>query len=119
MSDEFLKIATSEINEEISKIQKILGSCSKNSDVYTNAVNIQNSIHKIKGLAPMMGKEELGHLSSLLESVLKKIIDGAVCDEILASLIITIPEMKKSMIYADYSLDKIKQIILQISSALS
>ena len=119
MSDEFLKVATAEINDEISEIQHILNSCHNSLDVSANATKIQKSTHKIKGLAPMMGKEDLGSLSSLLDSVLKKIMDGVVIDEIFESLITAVGEMKNSMIYSDYNLDEIKQRISKISSHFS
>ena len=117
MSDEFLKIATAEINDEILEIQNILNFCHSSLDVSTNAAKIQKSTHKIKGLAPMMGKEEVGRLSSLLDSVLKKIIDGAIIDDILESLIDAVTEMKNSMTNSDYNLDKVKQRISKIISA--
>ncbi len=116
MSDEFLKIATAEINDEISKIHHILNFCHSTLDVSANAAKIQKSTHKIKGLAPMMGKEEVGSLSSLLDSVLKKIMDGAIVDGILESLIDAVGEMKNSMTNSDYNLDKIKQRISKIIS---
>jgi chemotaxis protein histidine kinase CheA len=116
MSNEFLKIATAEINDEISEIQNILNSCHDNLDISANAAKIQKSTHKIKGLAPMMGKEELGNLSSLLDSVLKKIMDGIIIDEIFESLIDAVDEMKNSMTNSDYNLDEIKQRISKISS---
>ncbi|MCE9617871.1 MAG: Hpt domain-containing protein [Nitrosarchaeum sp.] len=119
MSDEFLQVATAEINNEISEIQNILNSCQSSHDVSANAAKIQKSTHKIKGLAPMMGKEDLGSLSALLDSLLKKIMTGIVVDEILESLIIAADEMKKSMTCTDYNLDKIKQRISNLSSALS
>ena len=119
MSDEFLKVATAEINNEISEIQNILNSCQSSLDVSANAAKIQKSTHKIKGLAPMMGKEDLGNLSSLLDSLLKKIMNGIIVDEILEPLIIAADEMKKSMTCPDYNLDKIKQRISNLSSALS
>lgn len=116
MSDEFLKIATGEINDEISEIQKILDSCRNNNDISVNAAKIQKSTHKIKGLAPMMGKEDLGNLSSLLDSVLKKIINGAVLDEIFELLITAVDEMRNSMTNSDYDLDEIKQRVSKIST---
>ena len=119
MSDEFLKVATAEINDEISEIQHILNSCHNSLDVSANAAKIQKSTHKIKGLAPMMGKEDLGSLSSLLDSVLKKIMDGAIADEIFESLITAVDEMKNSMTCSDYNLDEIKQRISKISSHFS
>ena len=48
MSDEFLKVATAEINNEISEIQNILNSCQSNLDASANAAKIQKSTHKIK-----------------------------------------------------------------------
>ena len=119
MSDEFLKVATAEINNEISEIQNILNSCQSSLDVSANATKIQKSTHKIKGLAPMMGKEDLGSLSALLDSLLKKIMNGIIADEILELLIIAADEMKKSMTCPNYNLDKIKQRISNLSSALS
>lgn len=119
MSAEFLKIATAEINDEISKIQNILNSCHNDLDVSANAAKIQKSTHKIKGLAPMMGKEELGSLSSLLDSILKKITHDTIPDELLESLIDAVGEMKNSMTIPNYNLDKIKQKISQISLTLS
>lgn len=119
MSDEFLKVATAEINNEISEIQNILNSCKINLDVSANAAKIQKSTHKIKGLAPMMGKEDLGDLAALLDSLLKKIMNGIVANEMLELLIIATNEMKKSMTSTDYNLDEIKQKISHLSSALS
>ena len=119
MSDEFLKVATTEINDEISEIQNILNSCKSSFDMSANATKIQKSTHKIKGLAPMMGKKDLGDLAALLDSLLKKIMNGVVATEILESLVIAADEMKKSMTCPDYNLDKIKQKISHMSSALS
>ncbi|HEY4681245.1 MAG TPA: Hpt domain-containing protein [Nitrosarchaeum sp.] len=119
MSDEFLKVATAEINNEISEIQNILNSCQSSLDASANAAKIQKLTHKIKGLAPMMGKEDLGILAALLDSLLKKIMNGIVVNEILESLVIAADEMKKSMTCPDYNLDKIKQKISHLSSALS
>ena len=119
MSDEFLKVATAEINNEISEIQNILNSCQSSLDVSANATKIQKSTHKIKGLAPMMGKEDLGSLSALLDSLLKKIMNGIIVNDLLESLIMAVDEMKKSMTYSNYNLDKIKQRISNFYSALS
>ena len=51
MSDEFLKVATSEINAEIFAINNVLSSYHTSLDVSANATKIQKSTHKIKGLA--------------------------------------------------------------------
>jgi len=118
MSKEFLKIATDEINDEISQIQNIVNSCSTGIELCKNASHIQKSTHKIKGLAPMMGKEELGILSALLDSIFKKISDIVITDEMFNLLISAVSEMKNSMIYNDYDLNEIKQKVSQMSSIL-
>jgi chemotaxis protein histidine kinase CheA len=119
MSEEFLKIATDEINEEIAQIQNIVSSSPTRIELCKNASQIQKSTHKIKGLAPMMGKEELGSLSALLDSIFKKISNTSITDEMFDSLVSAVGEMKNSMIHSDYNLDEIKQKISQISSAVS
>jgi len=116
MSKEFLKIATDEINYEISQIQNIVNSCPTSHGICKNAAQIQKSTHKIKGLAPMMGKEELGILSGLLDSVFKKISDTTISDEMFALLIKAVDEMKNSMTHNNYDLNEIKQKISQMSS---
>ena len=57
MSDEFIQLATKEINEEILGIGDILKSCSDDALVFENSDKLQKHTHKIKGLAPMMGKK--------------------------------------------------------------
>lgn len=113
MSDEFIALATKEINEEIAGIEKLLNSCKNNDDVTANSDKLERHTHKIKGLAPMMGKEELGELSSQLDDVLKKIIDGKQVKEILDILQESLPQMKTSMNEPDFDLNpmigKIKQ----------
>ena len=75
MSDEFIRVATKEVNDEISSIDEILDSCNDDSDVYKKASLIEKHFHKIKGLAPMMGQEEIGEISSIIDKILKSIID--------------------------------------------
>lgn len=60
----------------------------------------------------------MGELASLLDSMLKKIISGVVCDQVLELLTTAVIEMKNSMTNSNYNLDKIKQRILQISTLL-
>ena len=76
MSDDFLKLAAQEINQDISALSAIMNSCKTDNDVIQKASNIEKHVHKIKGLAPMMGKEDLGSLASKIDFILKKIIDG-------------------------------------------
>ncbi len=51
MSDEFIKVSTLEINEEIASIKKILESCKTDSDVSKSSHDIEGHTHKIKGFS--------------------------------------------------------------------
>ncbi|MCJ8307268.1 MAG: hypothetical protein MJK05_09560 [Nitrosopumilus sp.] len=51
MSDEFIKLATKEINDAISELQQIMITCQNDSDISSNADEFQKHTHKIKGLA--------------------------------------------------------------------
>lgn len=76
MSDEFIKLATKEINEEILGIGNILNSCNTDAQVFENSDKLQKHTHKIKGLAPMMGKSSMGSLATVLDDTLKQIMAG-------------------------------------------
>ena len=65
ISDKFIKIATLEINEDLSDISKILDSCQDDEDISKNSIIIEKHMHSIKGLAPMMGKENIGIIRSV------------------------------------------------------
>lgn len=119
MSEEFINAAIKEINEEISGIQNILNYCKNNSDLYANADKIQKHTHKIKGIAPMINKDDLSLLSSLLDSILKKIMKGKKSIDLLELFTTSIDEMTKSMTFSNYDLDKIKKQVSQISSSIS
>jgi chemotaxis protein histidine kinase CheA len=97
MSDEFITLATKEINEELLEFSKILLECKNDDDVHTNSEKFQKHTHKIKGLAPMMGKEMLGNFSGDLDFVLKKIIDGDKIDNVFDLLTVSMSLMQNSM----------------------
>ena len=97
MSDEFIRVATQEINEELSGISTILGSCLNDFDVSKNSQQIEAHMHKIKGLAPMMGKENVGELAKTLDAILKKIMAGNNIDGFFNPLLSSINQMKLSM----------------------
>ncbi len=118
MSDEFIEIATKEINEEISGMAQLLSACQNDADVFSSAGKFQKHTHKIKGLAPMMGKEELGSFSAILDSILKKMIDGVIINGIFNDMTNSISLMKKSMSEPDYDLAEIKNRISQILNNL-
>ena len=118
MSDEFIEIATQEINEEISGLEQLLSACQNDADVFSGAGEFQKYTHKIKGLAPMMGKEELGSFSAILDSILKKMIDGNSIDDIFNDMTDSISLMKKSMSEPECNLAEIKNKISQILNNL-
>jgi len=118
MSDEFIEIATKEINEELSGMGQLLSACQNDTDVFSGASKFQNHTHKIKGLAPMMGKEELGSFSAILDSILKKFIDGVTIDGIFNDMTDSISLMKKSMSEPECDLTEIKNRVSQILNNL-
>ena len=76
MSDEFFRVAKLEINQELQEIKSILKSCLDDPDIAKNSKNLEQHMHKIKGLAPMMGKEDVGSLAKTLDLILKKLASG-------------------------------------------
>ena len=114
MSDEFIAVATKEVTDDIDSIKNILKLCANDIDVFQNASNFQKHTHKIKGLAPMMGKESLGDLSSSLDNIFKKIIDCENVDGIFNLMVDSIIHMKKSMNETDYNFSQINERIGQL-----
>ena len=114
MSDEFIKVATKEVNEDIEEIENILKLCSNDNDIFENAAKFQKHTHKIKGLAPMMGKESLGDFSSSLDDVFKKIIEGKQYETIFDIISKSVTLMKKSMTEPDFDFGQIGDQIKQI-----
>lgn len=76
MSDEFLRVAAQEINEELSHIESLIKQCNSDSDISNYCDNLEGHFHKIKGLAPMMGKKRIGKVAETLDDVLKQIVHG-------------------------------------------
>lgn len=94
MSEEFFRVATQEIKEDLADISKLLYKCKTDSDISAIAGDLEKKMHKIKGLAPMMGKKEVGDLASLSSHFLQQIISGINIDKIL----ITLKEFNSHMI---------------------
>lgn len=117
MSDEFIELATKEINQELSNMDDILNLCKNDDDVILKASNFQRHTHKIKGLAPMMGQDELGEIASQLDFILKQVIDGKNIS-FFNDLVNCIAAMKNVMNSSEYDLTKIKERILAISANL-
>lgn len=69
-------MAKKELGQDITEIGNILNHCSSDQDILENASNIEKHTHKIKGLAPMMGQEDIGQIAALLDNLLKSIDSG-------------------------------------------
>jgi len=82
MAEEFTQIATKEINEDLTGIKEILNSCKNDEDITNNSTDIEKHLHKIKGLAPMMGQEGVGEIAALNDTLMKKIIGGQIVEGI-------------------------------------
>ena len=76
MSDNFLKIARQEIQAELDSLQQILIQCNDDKDISNNSNKIEKHLHKIKGLAPMMGQNNVGEIAKLNDSIIKYIIEN-------------------------------------------
>ena len=76
LSDEFLRVATKEIKDELEHIDILLNSCGSDSDVAKYSNELEAHFHKIKGLSPMMGKKIMGKVSEMIDSILKNIVEG-------------------------------------------
>ena len=111
MSDESITTTTDEINDEISNMENILHFCKNNDDVYQNANNFQKHTHKIKGLAPIIGKEELGVLSSMLDDILNEMIQGKKNGGIFDILTESLCHMRNSMYESNSDMSQINNKI--------
>jgi chemotaxis protein histidine kinase CheA len=114
ISDEFIKVATQEINEELSHISKILDSCQNDDDISKESSKIEKHIHNIKGLAPMMGKEKIGDLAKHIDSILKKIMSGTRVKGIFEPLRTSIEQMKLNM-DKPHEMQEIQKLISNIA----
>jgi chemotaxis protein histidine kinase CheA len=74
LSDNFLRVAQKEVKKDIENIEAIIDSCKNDSDISASATRIGKHLHKIKGLAPMMGQNDLGEISQLADKLIKRII---------------------------------------------
>ena len=80
MSDEFLRVARQEIQSEMDNLKKILLSCTNDEQLYEESSNIEKHMHKIKGLAPMIGQEKMGEFAKISDMLIKHISSHGVLD---------------------------------------
>lgn len=75
MHDEFIKIARQEIQTELNGLTAIITLCNNDEQIFLNSKEIEGHLHKIKGLAPMMGQENVGEIAKISDTVMKHIIE--------------------------------------------
>lgn len=69
-------MAKEEVSQDVAEIGNLLNHCSNDGDITKHASDIEKHIHKIKGLAPMMGQDQLGNIASLIDKILKVVLSG-------------------------------------------
>jgi len=117
LSDEFTKQATKEINEELKSTSQILKLCQSDSDIEKQCSEIEKHLHKIKGLAPMMGQKKLGELASLNDELIKKILEGKKIEGIFETINQSTQLMKDIMQDSTMKIDDLKKTIKTKHSA--
>src|SRR5574337_299195 len=73
MSEESLRNARQEIQTEIDNLKDIFRTCANDEQLYETSIDIEKHMHKIKGLAPMMGQEKVGEISRISNIILKHV----------------------------------------------
>ena len=111
LSDEFTKQATKEIHEELEHNSQILKSCQNDEDISNKCSEIEKHLHKIKGLAPMMGQKKIGELASLNDELIKKILEGEKIEGIFETIKQSNNLMKDLMRDSTVEIDGLKQTI--------
>ena len=105
MSDEFLRIAREEISDELSEIEGIFTRCFSDKHIQDNATIMESHFHKIKGLAPMMGYENLGRLASMADIILKHISEKGIFPDSYFTLLDAFQKMEALFDNGDRSID--------------
>ncbi len=111
LSDEFSEQATKEINEELDHNSQILKSCQNDKDISNKCPEIEKHLHKIKGLAPMMGQKKIGELAALNDELIKKILEGKKIEGIFETIKQSNKLMKDLMQDSTVEIDGLKQTI--------
>jgi len=111
LSDEFSEQATKEINEELDHNSQILKSCQNDEDISNKCPEIEKHLHKIKGLAPMMGQKKIGELAALNDELIKKVLEGKKIEGIFETIKQSNKLMKDLMQDSTVEIDGLKQTI--------
>ncbi len=95
MSDKFLELAKEEIQSELDNLERIIAHCENDDGIYKKSRAIREHVHKIKGLAPMIGQENVGEIARVSDNILKHIISNGVLPGSYSFMIKTIVDMRK------------------------
>jgi chemotaxis protein histidine kinase CheA len=76
MSDDFLKVARQEVKDELVRLNQALSNCKNDEHIFVNSEQIELHLHKIRGLAPMMGQDKVGEIAKTGDIILKHIINN-------------------------------------------
>ena len=95
MSDEFIRIARQEIQIELKRLESIIMHCKNDEQVFKNSKDIESHLHKIKGLAPMMGEEVIGEIAKISDTIMKHIIEHGSSDGSYKFIVESIESMMK------------------------
>ena len=112
MSDEFLKVARQEIWSELDKLEQIVSHCNDDEHILRNSKRIKDHLHKIKGLAPMIGQEKVGEIAKTSDDVLKYIIGNGMLPGSCHVITRAIDDMKKVFQGVnDYDMASFKRLV--------
>jgi len=103
MSDEFLKAARLEIQTELEGLDQVLMSCNNDEHVFKNSRKIESHLHKIKGLAPMMGQDKIGEVAKMSDVILLYIMDNGILSGSYKIILESVEKMKQ--IFNDQDID--------------
>jgi len=94
MHDEFIKIARQEIQTELNGLEVIITLCNNDEQIFQNSKEIEGHLHKIKGLAPMMGQENIGEIAKISDTIMKYIIEHGTLADSYKFIVESVESMK-------------------------
>ena len=95
MSDEFLRAARQEIESDLEELERIVGRCSNDEHLFKNSQALKVHMHKIKGLAPLMGQDDVGEIARSSDRMLRHIMENGMLPGSVRAISGMIADMKK------------------------
>jgi HPt (histidine-containing phosphotransfer) domain-containing protein len=113
LSEEFLRVAKAEMTDDIAGMGNLLSQCRNDTDIMKYASDVEKHVHKIKGLAPMMGQEQIGNIAALLDKILKSVLSGKAIPGVYSTLIQSHKFMKDTINNSPANYDQLCSQITQ------